>query len=138
AVGMVTLFPFGGSFISGQPDDRGLELFLTFWSLMLPLAGIFLQREALPASGKHAQVSARTPSWFFAGGVAGGLALWVDVAQAIPVLLGVALGGAAAGWCSPTTNKSSASGEAQGALPWRKRYFYSWWASTNPRPRRPT
>jgi hypothetical protein len=112
SLALVTLFPLGGAFLSGQPDDNSLVLVCTIWSILLPIAGLI---PAQPASSPQADPVA-TP-WFVAGGIAGGLGLWVDVARTMPILAGVAFGGLLFAWFTRRTTKSGLTGLSQ--LPWR-------------------
>ena len=112
SIALVTLFPFCGAFLPGQPDDNGLALACTIWTVLFPLAGLHPPR---PAGGRPAGSPAAP--WFVAGGVAGGLGLWVDVARTIPVLAGVCLGGLLVAWFAPRPSGSGATGPAP--LPWR-------------------
>lgn len=80
ALGFATLFPLGGEFFPGAPDDRGL------------IAGALLASVLPVLAGCVGAPSARR-RWFAVAGVLGGLAVWLDVRAAAPVLAGVALGG---------------------------------------------
>ena len=112
SIALVTLFPLGGAFLPGQPDDHGLVLVCTIWCVLLPLAGL---HPPGPASSRTPDIPA-TP-WFVAGGVAGGIGLWVDVARTLPILAGVGLGGLLAVWC---VRRASGSGPTDlTPLPWR-------------------
>ena len=82
------LFPWGGCFLPGAPDDTGLCLVLLGASLMTLLAGL------LPAPAARA----RTSLWFGLSGFCGAVALWVNVSQTMPILIAVLLAAVAAGW----------------------------------------
>jgi hypothetical protein len=112
SIALVTLFPLGGAFLPGQPDDNGLALLCMIWSVLLPLAGV-----PQPPSDRGRQSMAGATPWFVAGGVAGGIGLWVDVARTIPVLAGVCLGGILAAWCARRATRSGTPGPEP--LPWR-------------------
>lgn len=84
AVGIVGLFPLAGAFLPGAPDHHGLGLIAGFWSLLLLIAGV---RATLPVL---------TRRYFFCAGIAGGLGLWVSVADQTPLLIGIVLGAIAA------------------------------------------
>ncbi len=92
AAGAVTLFPFGAGFLPGAPDDAGLGQVAVCWSVLLLLAG------ARAAHGTAASRERSARRWFFLGGIAGGLGLWIGVAVQAPVLGGIALGGLLAAW----------------------------------------
>ncbi|HWA27411.1 MAG TPA: hypothetical protein VG734_17280 [Lacunisphaera sp.] len=83
-----TLFPLGGAFLPGAPDDIGLGLVLVGTSLLALLAGL---RPRDPAGTPET-------AWFVTSGVVGALALWVNVGQGVPILLGVGLGALLAAW----------------------------------------
>ena len=112
SLALVTLFPLGGAFLPGQPDDNSLVLVCTIWSLLLPIAGLLP-----PQLESSRQTDSTAAPWFVAGGVAGGIGLWVDVARTIPILAGIALGGLLFAWLTRRATKSGLSGPAP--LPWR-------------------
>jgi len=119
AIALVTIFPFGGAFLPGQPNDDGLGLFFGLWSVLLPLAGV-LARKPLPSSaGEGATCSDPLARWFLAGGVTGGVALWIDVVRAIPILVGIALGGALASVGAYRASKAGRGDRGLALWPWR-------------------
>lgn len=83
------LYPFSAAFGPGAPDSLGLSLGLAVASVMLVVLGLF--------AGGNAPAGKATP-WMVAAGVAGGLGLWVNLFVQLPVLLGLALGGALTAW----------------------------------------
>ncbi|HVT73726.1 MAG TPA: hypothetical protein VHD61_11345 [Lacunisphaera sp.] len=103
---LVTLFPLGGSFLAGQPDDNGLALAAAIGSGLLLLAGI-----NAPAGESRGSA----PAWFIAAGVVGGLGVWVDVVRAIPFLAGIMLGAVIA---AALSRRDPVRSDAV-ALPWR-------------------
>ena len=119
SIALVTMFPLGGAFLPGQPDGDGLVLLWALGSVLLLQAGVRPRRATAPRSEEGPPVSAHTPRWFLAGGVAGGIGLWVDVTRTLPVLAGIALGGVLAAWSARRTIKSGSAGMAQATLPWR-------------------
>jgi hypothetical protein len=92
SIGAIAIFPFTGEFIPAVPDDRTLAQFFAIWSIFPLLAGV----RCLHAGS--AEAAARARCWFFFAGVAGGIALWVNVSRQVPVVVGVALGGLIAVW----------------------------------------
>jgi len=109
ALAIVMLYPLGGAFLPGEPNDDGLALILAVWSVLPLLAGV-----AAPAETGGAARS----RWFAAAGVAGGLGLWIRPGVELPVLAGVALGGMLA---AALARRAARAGEAGGMepLPWR-------------------
>lgn len=95
SLGLAILFPFAAGFSPGIPDDRTLARSCAFASVLVLLAGI-----------RSAHGSRR---WFFAAGVAGGLGLWVSVAEQVPVILGISLGAVSAAWLSRRKNPETAA-----------------------------
>ena len=99
AVGLVSIYPFAGSFLPGVPGDQSFARVCALWSVLPLLAGTAcLRSPAGRSQGEMAQVGfGRTPRraqrLFFLAGVAGGLGLWVSAATQTPVLGGIALGG---------------------------------------------
>ncbi len=98
--GMGVLYPFAAEFIPGVPDDAGLALLLALWSILPVLEGASV-------GGPGAR------RLFAAGGVIGGLGLWVSVSREMPVLAGIGLGGLVAAWAS----RARPAPERE-ALPW--------------------
>ena len=107
---LATLFPFAAEFVAGVPDDHGLAQVCAVWSVLPLLAGV--------ASAYSAGSGRRTRRWFIAGGVAGGIGLWVNVSRQLPVLLGIALGALLAAWVARKAARAEAAGPPQ-SLPWR-------------------
>jgi hypothetical protein len=110
AAAMVTLFPFGGAFLPGQPNDQGLAQILALWSVLLLLGGA--------ASGQSTDAGRRTRHCFLAAGVAGGIGLWVSAGTEVPILGGIVLGGIGAAW---TARRAARADDPTGSqpLPWR-------------------
>ncbi len=104
---LALLYPFASEFIPGVPDDLGLAGFLALWSVLPLLAGA-----AAPDDGGS------TRRWFVAGGVLGGVALWVNVSRQMPVLAGIGLGALLAAWFSRASARANPAG-ARRPLPWR-------------------
>ena len=122
AGGMVTLFPFAGSFLPGVPGDRSLSLFCALGS-MLPLLAAQFGRVKSSGKGEPAALEAtrafeRVRRLFFIAGVAGGLGLWISAVHQTPLLLGIALGGILAAWIGSRDPKQKVAGTV-GIAPWR-------------------
>lgn len=116
AIALSTLFPFGGSFLPGQPTAASLVLTCLSASVLLLLAGIWPgapARSTVTAAEPAANTQAST--WFLAAGVAGGLGMWVDVIRSVPVIAGIGLGGLLAAWCAGRRNQNT----TPPLLPWR-------------------
>lgn len=127
SIALVTLFPFGGSFVPAQPSDSSLLLVFVAASLLLLLRGVQAARTAGPGD---AEVSAPpngdsisnergapcAARWFFASGVALGIVLWIDAVRAIPLVAGVALGGFFEQW---GTRRPITPNAPPLVLPWR-------------------
>lgn len=79
------VFPVGASFLPGRPDDFGMAVVAAVASVVL-MAGALCRPEA----------DRRRPG-FILGGVAGGVGLWLAPGAQVPVMLGLAAGGVAAG-----------------------------------------
>jgi len=107
---LATLYPLGAEFLPGVPDDHGLAQACAVWSVLPLLAGA--------ASMNAADAGRGTRRWFLAGGVAGGVGLWVGVSREVPVLLGVGLGALLATWVARVPAKAGTSQERM-HLPWR-------------------
>ncbi len=88
SVGLVTLFPFGGMFLPGQPADDGLIHAALLGSLLLLLAGIGPREDAPDAI----RAAARMRRYFLLSGLVGAFGLWLSVAKLLPAIAGVGLG----------------------------------------------
>jgi len=100
ALATASLYPLGGAFLPGSPDDIGLGLLLAIASGLTLLAG------ALPPD----DAPAGTRRWFVTSGILGGIGLWLNVGLTIPVLVGFGLGALGGEWLVRRTAP---------ALPWR-------------------
>jgi hypothetical protein len=99
AAGVATLFPFAAGFIPGAPDDRGLSLACTVWSILPLLAGLRDCHQAGAVAKPDSPVAnRRAQRWFFVAGVAGGLGMWVSMVSQVPLIFGIFLGGLVAAW----------------------------------------
>jgi hypothetical protein len=107
---LVTLFPFAAEFLPGVPDDLGLAGTLAVWSLLPLLAGAALLD--LRDAGRS------TRAWYFIGGIAGGVGLWINVFQELPILLGIGLGALLAAWIGRAA-RGATPGVVMPVLPWR-------------------
>jgi hypothetical protein len=84
------LYPFSAAFVPGAPDSLGLSLGLAVASVLLVVTSSLGAARSNGAGG--------TSSWMVAAGMAGGLGLWVNGFVQLPVLLGLAVGGAVVAW----------------------------------------
>lgn len=126
AVAAATLYPFGGTFLPGGPDDIGLALVLAIGGGLILLAGVLPS----PDRPDHPR------RWFVAAGVLGGLGLWVNVGITVPLVVAVGLGGLAGEWLVRRTSQVlpwrawGLTGAATSALAWLVEYapgHLSWW-----------
>lgn len=101
SIGLAATFPFAGSFVPGQPQQIGLQLAVALWSV-LPLLIV----GAKPSSDRSVR------RHFLAGGVIGGIGLWLGVGSELPILVGVIAGGLLAARLAQPTG-------APVLLPWR-------------------
>lgn len=88
------VFPFGTEFLPGMPRDGALSHLVGIVTALLLILGY--QSATQPAAK-------RPWLWFVASGIWGGLALWVSVFRAVPVLGGLTLGAVLAAWLSKRT-----------------------------------
>lgn len=119
-VAAATLFPLTTEFLPAMPDDHGLARALGLWSMLLLLAGVYRRSEVMSPGSQSTGAAVvatneRTAArWFFAAGVTGGLAIWVNLVLAVPLLSGIAFGAllsAVASRSVPVTARVS--------MPWR-------------------
>ena len=109
SAGFVSLFPFGGAFLPGEPDDHTLMLACALWSVLPLLAGI-----RSPSSG-----GARRR--FAVAGIAAGIGFWISATGELFVLAGIVPGALGAAWIA-RGGRSGSSAPADGPcarLPWR-------------------
>ena len=98
ALGLAMLFPLGGLFLAGQPDDFALSCAIALGGVLALVAGV----HARESSGGNAQAGGMTPDQarsrrrFLIAGILGGLGLWINARVQVPVLIGIAIGAAAA------------------------------------------
>ena len=107
---LATLFPLASEFLPGVPDDLGLALACAVWSLLPLMAGA--------ASIDAADGGRTVRRWFLAGGVAGGVGMWIGVSRQLPILLGTALGALIAAWMIRAAARASPAAQHR-TLPWR-------------------
>lgn len=88
AIVSASLYPFGGAFLPGGPDDVGAVLILSVACTLSLLAGI------LPVQAG----TAPSRRGFVASGFLGGIGLWLEVSTFVPLLAGLAIGALAASW----------------------------------------
>ena len=118
SIALASVFPFGSLYLPGQPTDEGLALFCMLWSVLFLLAGVQRNNNQRPLVNEHT-LSARVARWFLGSGIAGGIALWVDVTRAVPVLAGVVLGGVIATYGNRRAIKAGTQSFSPPVLPWR-------------------
>ena len=92
AAAIAVLYPLASAYLPGAPSDTGLGQALAALSVLLVLAGV---RALGMGQGKAFAASRR---WFAAGGIVGGLGIWIGPGTEVPVLAGVGLGGLVAAW----------------------------------------
>jgi hypothetical protein len=85
AAGLVTVAPFSVEYGAGSFDHHGVAASCALLTVLFLLAGWIAPPE-------------RARLAFIASGIAGAAGLWVNAATQIPVLAGVGLGAALAGW----------------------------------------
>jgi len=122
SAGLVVVFPFGGGFLPGAPDGRGLALACAFWSVLLLLPGIHASTVSSTAGEIAAieskRASRRSCGWFLAAGMAGGFGLWVSVADQAPIIVGILVGAVAAAFVRRGGANTDPTARIV-ALPWR-------------------
>ncbi len=119
ALGVTFLFPFAAGFLPGVPDDFALVLALAPGSGLLLLVGL---KSSLAAERGSIPAAAPAPrwvrGWFALAGLVGGLALWINVAAQVPLLLGIVLGALLAAWVRRAAATDHPAGGSPLAL-WR-------------------
>ncbi|MBS0664378.1 MAG: hypothetical protein JSR48_14025 [Verrucomicrobia bacterium] len=84
AAGLVTMLPLTVDFVAGYADHHGLVNTCALLSVLCFILASDTRQGSLP--------------WVIAGGVAGGLGLWISAVTQLPVLVGLGIGGAVACW----------------------------------------
>lgn len=102
AAAIAVLFPLAGSFLPGAPADAGLAQALAALSVLLVLSGM----RVLGTGSREGKPPGRR--WFIAGGIAGGLGIWVGPGTEVPILVGIGLGGLLAGWIARSARDTCA------------------------------
>ncbi len=118
SVGLVTLFPLGGTFLPGQPNDGAMVAMCALWSVLPLLAGIGGRSTE---TKNPDETRANASRCFVVAGIAGGLGLWISVARQIPILAGIAVGAILA-----TALTRRAAGENAGSAPEMSAAWRSW------------
>jgi hypothetical protein len=126
ALGLVTLFPLADGFLPALPDAHGLATGAALWSMLLLLAGIQTAAPRMKSGKAVAQVLdteepiRKARRWFILAGVVGGLGLWVDAVNEVPVLLAMAVGAIPAVWFARKTAQQNPVSDGSDGLPWRE------------------
>lgn len=107
AAALALVFPLAGNFLSPLAGDRELAQVLAVWAVLPLVAAVVAPRGAGCAR-----------RLFAAGGVAGGLLLWLEVSFAAPLLAGCAVGGLLAAWVQRSP-AGTPPADAGAGLPWR-------------------
>jgi hypothetical protein len=109
STGFVALFPFGGAFLPGEPDDHTVMLGCALGSVLPLLAGI---RAATKGEARRR---------FVIAGIAAGIGLWTSVTGELFTLAGIVLGAVAAAWIArgDPDRLSGAPVRPYVQLPWR-------------------
>lgn len=120
ACGIVGLFPFGGGFIPGAPNQHGLVQAVALWSLLPLLVGMkkgcHNRADTMP---ERRRLNSPANRWFFLGGALGGLGLWLSVGSQLPLLLGIALGAVGSAWIIRRNASGANRTESTRIFPWR-------------------
>ena len=105
ALGLTGLFPLGGAFLAGQPDDFALSCAVALGSV-LALVAAFHVREATGVTAEAGTISPALPRnrrFIVLAGVLGGVGLWINARVQVPVLIGVVIGAIASAWLANRT-----------------------------------
>jgi hypothetical protein len=103
-VALVLMYPLAGVFMPGRPGVTGLSLVMAMSSGLASMVGM---------AGRFGR---RVPvRWFATAGACGAIGLWVDGPVHLPLLLGIALGGALAAGLS----RASSASDSWLKWPWR-------------------
>ena len=125
SVGIAALFPLAGAFLPGQPDDHTLSIICGLWSVLPLVVGIrylHTRGEIGARAAGEAPLQAgdgQARRCFFVGGAIGGVGLWIGVANELPLLIGLGLGGILAAVVARRMTKASAVPGGVDA-PWRE------------------
>lgn len=106
SIAMVGLFPLGGAFPAGQPDDFSLSVIFALGSVLPLAAGLW--RNDNSAARRH----------FLAAGILGGMGLWIDVTVQAMLLAGITAGALLIRWLPGRGAGAGRTAEAAPA-PWR-------------------
>ena len=112
SLGLATIFPLAGEFLPGAPDDHGLAQVCAIWSVLPLLAGAGVLHSTVADAGIQAR------RWFFVAGIMGGLGVWINVSNQVPVIAGIAVGAFMAAWIARGDAQGNVTGTSNMA-PWR-------------------
>ncbi|HEY4248561.1 MAG TPA: hypothetical protein VGM64_17190 [Lacunisphaera sp.] len=121
--GFAVLFPLAGAYLPGVPDDFGLMQACALWST-LPLLTVFSGNGSITSPGTAQPMSnsslpeSRSRRCLLIAGIAGGCGLWLDAADQLPIIVGLALGAILATWVA-TGKKATGPTGSREPLPWR-------------------
>ena len=93
AAGMAVLYPFAAAFVPGAPNPVSLQVLVILFSLLAMLAGGEAARRTAGTAAGEKTAWAPAPIWFVAGGITGGLGLWLDLPGGLPFIGGLAAAG---------------------------------------------
>lgn len=88
SVAIVITFPFAAGFFPGAPDDKTLSRACSLLAVLLLISGFKSISPSQSPPGLR-----RVGRWFFAAGIVSAFGLWISVADQVPMILGIALGG---------------------------------------------
>ncbi len=113
SLGSVAIFPLGGAFAPGQPGESTLLLACSLWSVLFIAGGI----QSLNTGGQGSSLGTSRRR-FLLSGLFGGVGMWIGISGGLPVVVGIALSGAALSFYF-SRRKPVDCGSDLFVLPWR-------------------